>query len=127
MDIISNKKEIIYRNEFDNRVSYATRLSYKKQDGEYENGYINVVFNKDVNLENKTLIMIKKAWLTFYNTKDENNKITTHPYIRISDFEIVGYVNDKEGQKEQPKEEKKQDGWGSAKDIEIDPDELPFY
>jgi len=125
MDIISDKKELIYRHEFDNKVSYTTRLSNKKQNGEYENGYINVVFNKDVNLENKTQIMIKKAWLTFYNTKDEKDKIITHPYIRITDFEIVGYLKPSEAKEEvTPSNIEK---WESAKNIEIEPDELPFY
>ena len=65
--------------------------------------------------------MIKKAWLDFY-VKDKK----TYPFIRISEFEIVGYVQ------EQPKEEPqndnfKEDKWESAKDIEISSDDLPFY
>jgi len=115
MDIISNRKETIFRRDFEGKAFYSIGMSKKKQDGNYENGYSDVVFNKDVTLENKTQIMIKKAWLDFY-TKDKK----THLFIRISDFDIV------DDKKEQPKETKK-DGWGNPKDIEIDEEELPFY
>jgi len=109
MDIISNRKETIYRRDFENKTFYSIGIAKKKQDGSYENGYADVVFNKDVVLENKAQIIIKKAWLDFY-VKDKK----THLFIRVSEFEKV-------------KEEKKQDGWDSAKNIEIDDDELPFY
>ena len=119
MDIISDKKHTIYRKDFDNRISYSIGLAKKKQDGNYENGYMNVVFNKDVELENKTQIMIKKAWLDFY-TKDK----VTHPFIRISDFEIIGYLKSNDETKQ---EQQSIDKWESAKEIEIDDDNLPFY
>ena len=112
MDIISNRKETIFRRDFEGKPFYSIGMAKKKQDGSYENGYADVVFNKDVVLENKAQIMIKKAWLDFY-TKDKK----THLFIRVSEFEEV---------KEQPKE-KKDDGWGNPKDIVIDEDELPFY
>jgi len=123
MDIITDRKETIFRRDYEGKKFYSIGMSKKRQDGSYENGYASVQFNKDVELENKTQIMIKKGWLDFYNTEKEGKK-TTHLFIRVSEFEVVAYIKDKE---EQPKEEKKQDGWGSAKDIEIDPDELPFY
>lgn len=119
MDIISDKKQTIFRKDFDNRVTYSIGLAKKKQDGNYENGYMNVVFNKDVELENKTQIMIKKAWLDFY-TKDK----VTHPFIRISDFEIIGYLKSNDEPKAEPQSI---DKWESAKEIEIDDDNLPFY
>lgn len=117
MDVISDKKQTIFRKGLENRVIYSMGLSKKKQDGTYENGYMNVVFNKDVQLDNKTQIMIKKAWLDFF-VKDKK----TYPYIRISEFEIVGYI------KEEPQNDNfKEDKWESAKDIEISSGDLPFY
>ena len=128
MDIISDKKQTIFRKDYENKKYYSIGLVKKKQDGNYENGYTQVVFNKDVELENKTQIMIKNAWLDFYNTKDDKGKTITHTFIRINDFEIVGYIQDKA--KEEPKEEVTPhniDKWESAKNIEIDDDNLPFY
>ena len=126
MDVITDKKHTIFRKDFENKKTYSIGLSKKDKDGNYVNGYLSVVFNKDVELDNKTQIMIKKAWLDFF-LKDKK----TYPYIRISDFEIVGYIQ------EQPKEEPendnfkednfKEDKWESGKNIEIDPDDLPFY
>lgn len=124
MDVISDKRHTIYRKDFNERKSYSIGMAKKKQDGTFENGYMNVVFNKDVELENKTQIMIKKAWLDFY-VKDK----VTHPFIRISDFEIVGYIKE-QPKEEQPKEEvtpQNIEKWESAKNIELSPDELPFY
>lgn len=108
MKVISDRIEMIFRNEKDGKVFYSVGMPTKKQDGTYENNYGNIKFRNDVSLENKTKIKIKEAWLGCY----KNNL-----YIFVNDFEKV---------EEQPKE-KKDDGWVSAKDIEIDEDELPFY
>ena len=114
MNIISDKKEIVFRSEHDGKVYYSIGMSKKRQDGSYENGYMNVHFKKDVELQNKTKILIKQAWLDFY-TKNKQ----TVPYVFINEFETVSEQEDKK--------EKKEDSWGSPKDIEIEPDELPFY
>ena len=84
MEIISNKEEMIFKNEYNGKVFYSIGISKKNQDGKYENGYINVRFKKDVELENQTKIKIKKAWIDFY-CKDRK----TFPYIFISEFDIV--------------------------------------
>lgn len=84
MEIVSNKEEMIFRNDYNGKASYSIGLSKKKQDGNYEKGYINVSFKKGVELQNQTKIKIKQSWLDFY--KKENKTI---PYIFINDYEVV--------------------------------------
>lgn len=112
MEIISNRYEMIFKNEKDGKVSYSIGLSKKNEEGNYENGYFPVRFRRGVSLEDKTKIKIKQAWLDFFKLEKR-----TFAYIFINDFEIDNG--------EQNKEEKSFDNWGSAKDIE--PDDLPFY
>jgi len=119
MNIISDRKETIFKSERDGRVYYSIGLSKKKQDGSYENGYMNVHFKKDVELDNKARILIKEAWLDFY-TKNKQ----TIPYIFINNFELMGYIEDKQ---EEKGEQKSIDNFEGGKDIQIDPEELPFY
>ena len=120
MEVTSNKKEMIFRSEKDGKVFYSIGLSKKKQDGSYENGYMSVHFKKDIDLADKTRISIKQAWIDFY----KKDKITM-PYIFINEFE----KEETEPVKEEPKveEPKPNSNWDSAKDIEIEPDDLPFY
>lgn len=84
MEVISNRDEMIFKTVKDDKTFYSIGLSRKLQDGSYENGYMPVRFKKDVNVENKTKIKIKNAWIDFY--KVEN---ITNTYIFINDFEIV--------------------------------------
>lgn len=84
MQIISEKEEIIFRQEKDNKRFYSIGLSRKDQNGNYINGYMTAVFKKDVDVPNKTKIKIKEAWLGF-NVKDKK----TYPHIFINDFEVV--------------------------------------
>ena len=84
MEIVSKKEDIVFKNEYNGKTFYSIGISKKKQDGSYENGYINVRFKKDVELDNQTKIKIKKAWIDFY-CKDRK----TFPYIFISEFDPV--------------------------------------
>lgn len=96
MRLTSDKEEIIFRYEKDNKVSYAKGMAHKLQDGTWEHGYIPVRFPKGTDLKNKTKIIIKEAWDDFF-IKD--NK--THPYYFInkfelaSDFEAIKQVQDR--------------------------------
>lgn len=91
MNVISTNKDgnnlpvMIFRNAFDNGISYSTTISHKNVNGEYENAFINVRFKKNVDVENKQQIIIKDAWLDFYQTKDNKNVF----YIFINDFDKV--------------------------------------
>lgn len=84
MNLIDEKPKTIFRNEKDGKVFYSLRLSKKDKDGNYINGYVSCKFQKDVNLENKSKIILKDAWLDFY-IKDR----ATNVYIFINKFEKV--------------------------------------
>lgn len=111
MEIVSNREEMIFRNEYEGKVSYKIGLSKKNKEGQFDKGYIPVRFKQGVELNNQTRILIKEAWLSF-NTHDKK----TYPYIFINDFNII----DKgEVSKENPYEE-------FGKQIAIEESELPF-
>lgn len=80
-----NQPIMIFKNVFDNGVSYSTTISHKNVNDEYENAFINVRFRKDVDVENKSKIIIKNAWLDFYQNKDGKDII----YIFINEFDLV--------------------------------------
>lgn len=96
MKIISDKQEMIFRRDFEDKVSYSIGVSKKKEDGTYENGYIPVRFRKDTELKDRTKIIIKDAWLDFYKIDKK-----TIPYIFVNkfsfpnDFEAIKQVQDK--------------------------------
>lgn len=80
-----NKSVMVFRNDKNDRVIYNIGLSRKvTKDNEetWQNGYILAQFNKDVDLENKTKIILKNAILDFYINKDNQ----TVPFIRVFDF-----------------------------------------
>ena len=91
MKLISTNKDnenipvMIFRNAFDSGISYSTTISHKNVNGEFENAFINVRFKKNVDVENKQQIIIKDAWLDFYQSKEGKNVF----YIFINDFDKV--------------------------------------
>lgn len=84
MNIEDNRTKTIYRNDVNGKALYSIGISHKKQDGTWENGYMNCRFPKDTDIPNKTKIMITSAWIDFY-LKDK----ATHPYIFINKYETV--------------------------------------
>ena len=80
MNITTEYPVMIFKN--DN--GYSISLSDKKQDGNYVNWYKKCQFKKGVELENKTNILIKKAWL---KCNEVNGK--KYEFVFISEFEIV--------------------------------------
>lgn len=92
MNIQNDKPLTIYVKEYGERKYYKVGISKKKQDGTYENGYVDVQFKKGVEIENKEKIYFKNAFLTFYKNKD--NK--TIPYIMVLDYDKVEDVIEKE-------------------------------
>lgn len=113
MDIISKQEHMIFKNEKDGKISYQIGLSKKKEDGSYENGYIPVRFRKDIELNDRTKIKIKSAWLDFFKIEKR-----TMLYIFINDFEKV---------ENEVQQQKSVDNWDAGKNVEIDDDMLPFY
>ena len=91
MQIINLNKEgknspiMIFRNEKEGRVFFSTTVSHKDIDGNYQNAFINVQFKKNVEVPNKQLILIKEAWLDFYQNNDGKDVFT----IFINDFDKV--------------------------------------
>lgn len=96
MNIDYKYQIMVFKNEYNGNSIYKLGLSKKNQDGTYTNGYILAQFKKGVELENKTNIYIKSAWLTFYLTKDKK----TVPYVFINEFETVGENKIKEENKD---------------------------
>ena len=118
MEIVSNKEEMIFKNEYNDKPFYTIGLSKKDKNGNYINGYMNVNFKKGVELENKTKIKIKNAWLDFYKSD-----VKTIPVIFISDFEIIS------DNKKDPFEEfgnSIKSDFDSGEQIQITDADLPF-
>jgi len=84
MKVIEENPVMIFRKDWDNGTSYSIGLSKKDKNGNFVNGYMPCSFKKGVELENKTKIYIKDAWLNF-NVKD--NK--TYTNIFINEYETV--------------------------------------
>ena len=107
---------MIFRQDKDGKRFYSIGLSRKDKNGNFINGYMTVVFKKDVELENKTKIKIKEAWLGF-NVKDKK----TYPHIFINDFDIV-----ESGKKETNPFEEFGQQFEVGHQIEIEENDLPF-
>jgi len=129
MNINSDKEYMVFKND---KGKYTITIGKKNNDGSYDNAYIPIQFNKDVELDNRTKIILKNAWLSFYKIVKElkgETQTTTVFFIRCSDFGIV-----EDGIKEEPKEEKNPfEEFGNSKtefdigkQIQITDDDLPF-
>lgn len=122
MEIVSNKEEMIFKSEYNDKPIYRLGLSKKDKDGNYVKGYINVNFKKGVDVPNMTKIKIKNAWLDFYKVD-----IKTVPVVFISDFEIVS-----PGVKEEKKDPFEDFGnsiktdFDEGQQIQITDEDLPF-
>ena len=115
----------VFKNE---QGKYSIGIS-KKDGDKYINRYFPVEFLKDVEVENGTDIIIKNAFLTWFDWTYQDSKGTKW-IIKITAFEKVGtQQNFIYGNKVEPKEEPKlQDNIFEdfAKEIEIDDSDLPF-
>ena len=116
MEIVSNKEEMIFRNEYEGKVSYKIGLSKKNKEGQFDKGYIPVRFKQGVELNNQTRILIKEAWLSF-NTHDKK----TYPYIFINDFNIID-----KGEKNPYEDMKTKVESDFGEQIQITEQDLPF-
>ena len=76
-------RKMIFKNE---KGLYSTTISNKKPDGTYENMYISVGLPRDREIENKTVIDIKNAFLSFYTTGDEES-LKKNIKLVVMDFE----------------------------------------
>ena len=82
MQVITKYTITIYKKQFGDKVLYSTRISKKDKEGNYQNAFIPVQFKKDINVEDRSKIMIMNGWLDCYMNK-ENKPVFT---IFISEF-----------------------------------------
>lgn len=121
MNITNDRESMIFRLEDKGKVKYTVGISNKKADGTYENAFFPIQFNKEVSIEDKTKIIIKKAWLSFYSWTYQDKKGTSF-FIRCSDFFATNGVV-----QEQPKEDNQSDPFSSfAESNQEELDNLPF-
>lgn len=121
INVDKNGKDIPVRVYKDNNTNKYSIAISKKVGEEYKNKYFPVEFLKDVELDNGTDIIIKHAFLTWFDWEFDG-KTGTKFVIKITAFDKTS---------EQPvlrPDPKLDTTWGSAKSIEHnDDDELPFY
>lgn len=110
MNISNEYPVMVFKREYNNKTYYSIGMSRKKQDGTYENAYIDVRFKGDVNIENQTNIYVKSGFMSFY--LKEGKPIF---YLVITDYQLVADVI-----QETSVESLKQN------EISIDLDDLPF-
>lgn len=84
MQIISDRKEKIFRKDFNGKPIYKIGLSKKDVNGNYINGYMLCSFKKGTDIPDKSFINIKSGWIDFY-LKDKE----TIPFIFINEFELL--------------------------------------
>ena len=59
-------KTMVFKNDY----GYSIAISNKNQEGKYEKMYLSIQLPKNTELENQTIIDIKKGFLSFYKTKN---------------------------------------------------------
>ena len=85
---LSGEKIKIYKKEHDGKngkwYSFSAGIASKNMDGEWVNGYLDVAFKKGVEIANKAVINVAKAFPTVSKYNDKT-------YIRwmITEFEVV--------------------------------------
>jgi len=121
MEIISNRNEMIFRNDYNGKPIYSIGLSKKKQDGTYENGYMTVNFKEGADIKDKSRIKIKNAWLSFY-IKDKK----TIPTIFINDYELVSEINEDHDKIQNMTKDEHYKTKSDFKNVEITEADLPF-
>lgn len=120
-NVDKNGNDLPVRVYKDDKGKYSIAIS-KKVGEEYVNKYYPVEFLKDVSLENKTEIIIKHAFMTWFDWEFEDKKGTKF-IIKIIAFDKVG-----ETKSEDVTPQNINDKWEAAKNIKFEEqDELPFY
>ena len=125
MNIQDDKQYTIYEKEINGVKYYRLQMSKKMQDGSYQNGYIDVKFAKCEPPKNRDRIYLKRAWISFYLSKDKH----TIPYVVCMEYETAEQVI-RDSKKDIVKQEVKNDSGDLFKEFgEENNDEiyvLPF-
>ena len=125
ISISSKYPEMIFRKELNGYTTYSIGLSNKKQDGSYENGYMKCRFKNGVNIADKTKIVIKEGFISFYKTKNND----TVPVLFITDYEIPEEfkTTNKVEEKKDIETTKEPDPYEEmGKQVELAESDLPF-
>ena len=104
MNIQDDKQFTIYEKEINGVKYYRLQMSKKMQDGSYQNGYIDVKFAKCEPPKNRDRIYLKRAWISFYLSKDKH----TIPYVVCTEYETTEQVI-RDSKKDIVKQEVKED------------------
>lgn len=125
MNIQDDKQYTIYEKEINGVKYYRLQMSKKMQDGSYQNGYIDVKFAKCEPPKNRDRIYLKRAWLSFYLSKDKH----TIPYVVCMEYETAEQVI-RDSKKDIVKQEVKSDSGDLFKEFGEEHNdelyELPF-
>ena len=126
MNIITEQSYTVFRNDYNQYTFYKLGISKRDATGKWINGYIRCKFKKDVVVENKTRIYLKKAWLSFDLKEKE-----TMPFIFISEFETIDEtIENSKKSAEKSAEEPQRTAEDPFKDfgeeITLSDDDLPF-
>lgn len=70
---------------YSNEHGYSTRLSKLDQNGEWMSTFLFIHFKKGIEVPNKASIHVKKAWISFYQNKNDKTVL----YLFISDFDFL--------------------------------------
>ena len=120
MNIQDDKQYTIYEKEINGVKYYRLQMSKKMQDGSYQNGYIDVKFAKCEPPKNRDRIYLKRAWISFYLSKDKH----TIPYVVCMEYETAEQVI-RDSKKDIVKQEVKNDSGDLFKEFgEENQDEL---
>ena len=129
MNITTEQSYTVFRNDYNQYTFYKLGISKRDATGKWINGYIRCKFKKDVILENKTRIYLKKAWLSFDLKEKE-----TIPFIFVSEFETVNEAidnsktsaNNLQTTAEEPQRTAEDPFKDFGEEIEIRDEDLPF-
>ena len=118
-NVDKNGNDLPIRVYKDDKGKYFTYIS-KKTGEDYQNRPYSVEFLKDVSLENKAEIIIKHAFMTWFDWEYEGKSGTKY-IIKIIAFDEVGKADDP------VTPQNINEKWNAGKDITIPEEELPFY
>ena len=89
MNLTSDRPIQIYRFEDGDKVKYTFGVGKKKLDSnEYDNAFYPIQFKQGVSIPDKSKIIVKKAWLSFYSWEYQGKKGNTF-YVMCSEFDLV--------------------------------------
>lgn len=112
----------VFKNE---QGKYSIGVSKKNEDGNYINRYFPVEFLKDVEVENGTDIIIKHAFLTWFDWTYQDSKGTKW-IIKITAFDKVGTQQTLETKKEPALKDDPFKEFGVKVEVDDSELDLPF-